>query len=167
MLLQNYRNKVRVDLSDQSKTYIGDDILDRALDRAISDLSRFLPLSKVLEVTFSATVTDEAWTSAAAAGTYVALTYKPIKYKSETVVNNAGTTMTRDTDYTIKYHEGKITQIDAGDIGEGESCTISYTKSGVIIDLTSIEDELISVDRLEYPYGGVPQTFVSDRKSVV
>lgn len=157
MLLQNYRNKVRVDLSDLAKVYITNDMLDRALDRAVSDLSRFLPLSKVLEVTFDITVTDEAWTSGAAAGTYVALANKPIKYQTEVVKNNAGATMTRDTDYTIKYHEGKITHISGKGIGDAEGCTISYTKSQLVIDLTEIADELIRVDRVEYPYGSVPQ----------
>lgn len=154
-------SRLRVDLSDTTKAVFTEDVLIRAVEKATSDLSRFLPLPKFSEYTLGFTVSAEAWTSAAAAGTYVALANNPIEPESETVLNNAGTTMTRDTDYTIKYREGKITHISGGDIGNAESCTISYTKSKLHLDISDIYSDMMRLERVEYPLGNVPQTFIS------
>ncbi len=161
MYITDARSRLQVDLSDITEAVFNNDVLDRSVQRAVSDLSRFLPLESVLEITLIFTITDEDWTSAAAAGTYVALANKPIKFDSETVANNAGTTMVRDTDYTMDYINGKITHISGGSIGNDEACTISYTKSEVTVDISSVESSLIRVDRVEYPVGEVPRKFVS------
>jgi len=154
-------SRLRVDLSDTTKAVFDEDVLIRAVEKATSDLSRFLPLDKVSEYTLDFTITSEPWTSAAAALTYVSLANSPIKPRSEVVVNAAGTTMTRGTDYIIKYRKGKITQIDAGSIGEGESCTISYTKSEIHLNISDIYSDMIRLERVEYPLGSVPQEFIS------
>lgn len=163
MLLTDARNRLRVDLSDidVDSILMSDDTLDRAVQRAVSDLSRFLPLDSTYEITLIWDVTNAPWTSAAAAGTYVSLAHKPIKYQSETVKNNAGTVCARDTDYYMDYMSGKITHISGGAIGDAEECTITYKKSPITLDLTSILSNLIRVDRVEYPVGDVPQSFVS------
>lgn len=161
MILSEARTRMRLDLSDVDADMLTDDALNRAVERAVSDLSRYLPLEDVYETTLIFEVSDEAWASAAAAGTYVSLASKPIKYGSETVKNAAGTICTRDTDYYIDYSLGKITHIDGGNIGDAENCTISYTKSKVAIDISSILSSLIRIDRVEYPVGDVPQSFVS------
>jgi len=161
MLITDARNRLRVDLSDVDETLITDDVLDRAVQRAVEDLSRFLPLESTHEVTLIFAVTDEKWNSAAAAGTYVSLANKPIKYNSETVKNAAEEACVRDTDYYIDYSLGRITHISGGKIGDSEDdCFISYTKSKTTVDLSSLTD-LIRVDRVEYPLGDVPQPFVS------
>lgn len=161
MLQTDAINRLRVDLSDTDRNlFTNDDVLIRSIQRAVADLSRYLPLDKILEVTLIFTVTDEAWTSEAAAGTYVALVNKPVKHGSEVVKNAAGTACVRDTDYTIDYTNGKITHISSGAIGNGEACTISYTKSEVIVDISSLMSDLIRVDRVEYPIGKIPQAFV-------
>jgi len=160
MILDEARTKLRVDLADTDEALLTDDVLDRSVQRAVSDLSRFLPLDKVYESTLIFTVTTESWTSAAAAGTYVSLANKPIKWDSETVTNNAGTACVRDTDYYMDYTAGKITHISGERIGNIEACTISYSKSKVTIDISSILEDLIRVERVEYPVGKVPQEFV-------
>jgi len=162
MNLTEYRDSLRVDLKDPGgeSAIWTDDELNRSIYRAMSDLSRFLPLEKVLEVTLKFTITDELWSSAAAAGTWVTLANKPIKYVSETVKNAAGIVCIRDTDYYMDYTNGKITHITASSIGDAEACTISYTKSQLGIDVSSLTD-LIRVSRVEYPVGEVPQSFVS------
>ena len=129
MLIDEARTRLRTDLADLDTASIDDDVLDRGVERAVSDLSRFLPLDKVYETTLIFAVTDEAWTSAAASLTYVELASKPIGYDSETVKNAAGVACTRDTDYYMDYANGKITHIPGGSIGNAESCTISYTIS--------------------------------------
>ena len=161
MLIAEAREMLRVDLADTAKTAFTADQLDRAIERAVFDLSRFLPRELVYEDVLVLTVSDEAWTSAAAAGTWVTLDNKPIKYQSEVVKNAAATTCTRDTDYYIDYANGKITHISGGAIGDSESCTVSYTKSEISIDISSILDDLIRIDSVEYPVGNVPQTTVS------
>jgi len=162
MNLTEYRDSLRVDLKDPGgeDTIWTDDELNRSIYRAMSDLSRFLPQEKVYEVTLKFTITDEAWVAAAAAGTWVTLGNKPIKYESETVKNAAGTVCVRDTDYYLDYTSGKITHITASSIADDEACTISYTKSRLGIDTSSLTD-MIRVSRVEYPVGDVPQSFVS------
>lgn len=157
--LTTMRTDIRLDLNDGSTLWSNDEI-DRCVQRAVADLSRYLPRERVYEATISLTVTEEAST-APAAGTYVALTYKPIKWDSETITDSTGaTTYTRDTDYTFDYTNGQYTIISTGDITEDDSLLVSYTKSGVQIDLSSKTD-LIRVLKVEYPVGDVPQSLAS------
>lgn len=162
MLLTEARNALRLDLkdTDPDAQILEDSDLDRAVGRAVSDLTRFLPRDLIYEVAVVFTITDENWTSAAAAGTWVTLANKPIKFNSETVKNAAGSPCERDTDYSIDYSNGKITHISGGLIGDNESCTISYDKSHIGVDLSSIIDSLVRAERVEYPVGQVPQLFV-------
>ena len=163
MYLPDARNKLRLDLmdTDEEAYLLQNDDLDRAIERAVSDLSRFLPRDLVFELTLLFTVTNEAWTSAAAAGTYVTLAHKPIKLNSETVKNDSGVSCLENADYYLDYTSGKITHISGGLIGNGKSCTISYTRSQVTMDIGSILNDLIRIERVEYPLGSIPQTFVT------
>ena len=162
MRLTEFLNNLRVELGDldEDNPKWTDDELRRTIDSAIHDLDRFIPQTKTYEVTVKPTVTGEAWTSAAAHGTYVQLANVMIKPASESVTNVAGTiTYTRDTDYTIDYSNGKITTISGGTMAVDTAYRISYTKSKLAIDLGSITD-LIRVVTVEYPMGNVPQTTV-------
>ena len=154
---ETMRIYIQLDLSD-SGTLWSEAELNRCIQRAVEDLSRFLPQELYYEETIDFDVTDEDWTSAGAAGTYVTLANKPIKEGSDTVKNAAGTAVVRDTGYTIDYSNGKITHISGGGIGNGEGCTITYKKSQIAIDLSDLSN-FIRVERVEYPYGDVPQNF--------
>lgn len=83
---------------------------------------------------------------------YVQLANKPIKRGSETISGES-----RDTDYIMDYTNGRIKFTDAGDMVANTAYTIAYTKSQVHVDLAPISQELIKVDRVEYPVGNVPQ----------
>jgi hypothetical protein len=85
-----YRENIGTDLGDAAHSIWSTTEIDRACERAVSDLSRFLPREKVYEVTLSKTVTKEAVTLAAAHGTYKALTYKNIKVGTEKVYIKRG-----------------------------------------------------------------------------
>lgn len=159
MNLTEYRGLLRVDLKDTGELWT-DDELNRCISKSVSDLSRFLPLEKIYEVTLGFTVTNKEWTAGASAGTWVALANKPIKYNSETVKDADSAACVRDTDYYMDYAAGKITHIASSKIANGEVCTISYTKSEIGIDVSSLTD-LIRVSRVEYPVGDIPQSFVS------
>jgi hypothetical protein len=162
MFLDDAISRLRTDLSDTGATQLlTNSELGRAVERAVADLSRFLPQNKVAEFTLNFTVTSESFTTGAAHGTYVSLAYKPIQLASEVVKNTAGTTTyTRDTDYTIDYTNGKITTISGGAMAVSTGYLVSYTKHNFTIDISSILSGLIKVTKVECPVGKVPREFV-------
>jgi len=93
-------------------------------------------------------------------GVWVSLANKPIKWGSEKDVTDVdANALTRNTDFYIDYMRGKIKAISGGGIVAGDTVTISYTKGQLWLDVSDLPD-LIKVDRVEYPVGSVPQTFV-------
>ena len=137
-----------------------DDDIERAVKRAYSDLSRYLPREMFYEVTLGFTVTDESFTSAAAHGTYVSLANHPVSKATGEIVKNAGGTVTykRDIDYTFDYMNGKITTISGGAMAVNTAYKITYTKSKISVDLSALSP--IRVEKVEYPAHNVPQKFV-------
>lgn len=148
---------IRTDLSDPS-AYWSNGQLQRCYTRALADFSRFVPYEKVYETyKEEKDVAGEHWTSVGFS-TWVSLANKPIKYDSETVTDSDGAACTRGTDYYMDYANGKILPISGGEIGVTEADNhITYEKDMVCIDLAALTD-LIRVDRVEYPIGGIPQT---------
>lgn len=145
---------LRTDLSDSGALWDTAE-LERAIARGISDLSRFVPREVVYEKTIVIAVTDEAWQTTDDLSEWVSLANKPIRFGTEVVKNNAGTTCVRDTDYTMDYSNGKILAISGGSISTTENCTISYSIDAVQIDLTALAD-FIRVEQVIYPAGKVP-----------
>ena len=85
----------------------------------------------------------------------VKLAYKPIKFGSVTITGRK-----LDTDFEMDYVGGRISMKSGGGLSAGTAYTIaSYTRSRIDIDLSTIIDDLIRVDRVEYPVGQVPQQF--------
>lgn len=91
--------------------------------------------------------------------TWVYFANRPIQSNSESGTDDASNVLTRDTDYVIDYIEGKVKAIASQNIAASEVCTFDYKKIYIGIDLTSIPD-LIRVQRVEYPIGQVPQSFI-------
>ena len=154
--------KLKLDLhdSDETSRLWTDDQFKRAIKRSVSEMSRHYPLEAVYEHTIDQTVTGEAST-APAAGTYLALTYKPIDPESEVVKSAGGTTYTRDTDYIMDYINGKYTIITAGSITAADTLAISYDKDMLGIDISALISDLIRIVHVEYPTGKVPQQKVA------
>lgn len=143
----------RLELSDPAAAW-SDNELIRCIDQVTGDISRLLPLESVYELTVDAEVTDEAWTSSL--GVAVSLTYKPLKFNSELVTDSTGaTTYLRDSDYTMDYHAGTITALATGDIPDSTGCLISYSKSRIAIDISSLS--AFQVLKVEWPASDVPQ----------
>ena len=93
-------------------------------------------------------------------GAWVSLANKPIKEASETVENAAGTTSyTRNTDYIMDYANGKIRPKAGGGLAAATAYLISYTIDEVSVDLSAVPD-FIRYQRVEYPVGEIPQSFV-------
>ena len=131
-------------------------VINRAIDEVTSDFSRVMPEELSYETTYRIAVTSESWTSGAAHGTYVALANALIKYESEVVKNAAGTvTYTRDTDYTLDYINGKITTISGGAMAVLTAFLITYDRSGIAINISSISNFITPI-RIETPLT-VPQ----------
>jgi len=163
MYLNDMLKQVKIDLKDDtsSSRLWKDDELKRCIERAVTELSKYIPRELVYELTTDFTVEDESST-APAAGTYLALDNKPIKPDSVTITDSAGgTTYTIDTDYIMDYNNGKYTIISDGSITASDSLLVSYTKSRLGIDISSLSDNLIRITHVEYPVGQVPQQFVS------
>ena len=159
--IQEARRNVRLDVSDVDSVYLTSDMVDRAIQRAVDDLSRFLPLQVVWEKTLVFAISAESFTTAAAHGTYAALANKPIRYQSESVTSADGlTSYARDTDYYMDYNNGKITTISGGSMLVSTAYKVSYDISMIGIDISSITD-LSKISEVEYPAGQVPQRFVS------
>ena len=160
--LTTYKSDILTDLSGVSDAEWSQVELDRAITKAMADLSRFLPNQLVWETTLDYDeVTDEAVTLTAH-GTYKDLANNPVEFDSERICVDAAetTTYTRDTDYTIDYTNGKITSISTGSIGATDTIYCNYKVSRITVDISGITD-LIRVDRVEYPVGNIPQSFIS------
>ena len=91
---------------------------------------------------------------------WVSLANKPIKWGSEKSVTDVdANALTRNTDFYLDYMRGKIKAISSGGIVAADTVTISYTKGQLWLDMSDLPD-LIRVDRVEYPVGDIPQSFV-------
>ena len=94
---------------------------------------------------------------------WVNLANSPIKWGSESATNDddSDAAVVRNTDFYIDYANGRVKAIAATTPGidAGDTCTFAYSKSQIGIDLSDLPG-LIRVQRVEYPVGEVPQTFV-------
>ena len=160
MTLSQIREALRIELGDTEALW-SDAELSRAIVKAVADIDRFFPLEEAYEITFKYAVADESWTTADEADpvNWTQLANKPISYSSEIVKSTDGaTTFTRDTDYTMDYTNGKIIRI-AGKMARNTAYKISYAQSKIALDLSALS--IIRIQRVEYPYGKVPQSFES------
>uniref|UniRef100_A0A6M3IGH0 Uncharacterized protein n=1 Tax=viral metagenome TaxID=1070528 RepID=A0A6M3IGH0_9ZZZZ len=87
-------------------------------------------------------------------GVYVQLAHKPVRLGTVTVTGK-----TLDTDYEMDYYNGQIAMKSGGAMVVSTAYAIAYTRSRIDIDLSTIIDDIIKVERIEYPAGEVPQRF--------
>lgn len=159
MKLTETRAALKTDLRDSA--YPSPE-LDRAVVRAVADFSKYFPNEKVYETTIIIEITAEAWTSAAAHGTWVSLANKPIEFGTEEITNVGATvTYVRDTDYRMDYINGKITTISGGSMAINTAYMASYNKSKAVLDITAIITNLIRVTVVELPVGDHPPAEIS------
>ena len=135
------------DLSAAAGTEWTQDEIERCIDAAVAELSRFAPRELMAEFTVPAEIVDEAWTSSSAVA--VALANKPIKYNSETI-KQAAVEFTRNTDYTVDYINGTVTMLAAGAMVDATASTITYTVHRAIFDISSILNaDLIAIEEVQ------------------
>lgn len=87
-------------------------------------------------------------------GIWIQLANKSIKLGSESI-----SSLVLDTAYEMDYSHGRISMKSGGSMTDATAYTIGYTKSRIDIDLSDIIDDLVRVDRVEYPQGELPQNF--------
>ena len=159
-VLTDFETAIGVDLADTGAATWTNTSKDRAINKAVADLSRFLPQEKLAEFAISRSITDEHVTTAAAHGTYASIANKPIERGTVLVKNTTNTiTYVENTDYTMNYIDGKITTVSTGAMLVNTAYNISYEKSAIAIDISSLTDmiRVTQVERLGY----IPQQFCS------
>lgn len=155
MTLTQFRTNIRLGLADAA-TFWSDAEIDRAVERTEFLLARLIPKKNIVETTITIDRTAEALTIASNTGT---TTYKPIKYDSETITNPDGTTVeVRDTDYTINYMTGVVTEI--GSLLADGAYTITYKQDTQRLDIGTLVTNPIRITRVEYPVGDIPPTYL-------
>lgn len=162
MKLEQYHTAVRLDLTDPAGAtpLFTDNEIDRALERAILDLSRWVPRERIHELTVEgATVTDTIASFLAATHSPYSTSRKLIKVGSVIITNTTtGLVLGLDTDYEVDYANGTITWLNVPTVAH--ALTIAYTLSNIAIDITDLDD-FINVGMIEYPGGNIPQESLS------
>ena len=151
--LSEYGNKIRWELADPDGIYSAA-VINRAVAKMEVLLGRLIPKKNVVETTITIDRTAEVLTISSDTGT---TTYKPIKYNSETVTKS-GTTYIRDTDYTINYMTGVVTEI--GSLLADGTYAITYKQDEQRLDISSLVSNPIKITRVEYPVGDTPPTYL-------
>lgn len=160
MLLTEMKEAVLASLGDEAGALVTDEYLTQSVHQAVQDISRILPQEKVLELQVDYEIADETFTSDHDTAVSLANTF--IEHDSETVNSaaaKAGTTYTRDTDYTINYTTGQITVLSTGSMADSTTYYITYDASRISLDISSLTN-LMKVVMVEYPIGKVPQHIV-------
>lgn len=144
MNLVEMRADIRIELSDGS-TFFSNDEIDRAVQKTVSLMSRFIPKRAVVETVLYRDIDDETLTIASDTGT---LSYKPIKKGSVTITGEK-----EDTDYEVNYLTGVVTEI--GSLLADGDYTVSYELDNRLLDISTLlaEETYIRIDRVEYPAG--------------
>lgn len=115
-------------------------------------MGRVIPKLTIAEFTLDRDIDDETLTIASDTAT---TTYKPVKYGSETITSGI-TTYVRDTNYTINYTTGVVTEITGMD---DDDYNIDYLLDPYVLDISSITDGMLNISRVEYPLNQNPQSY--------
>lgn len=148
MNLVTLRTNVKLTLGMAAGSQLSDDEIDRGVNQAVNAINRFFPRERVFTSVYNKTITDEAVTSND--DTVVALANKPLRFGSEIVklTSDPTTIFTKDTDYEMDYLSGTITTIGAGAIPNSTAILVSYENDPLMIDISSILTEMISIDKV-------------------
>jgi hypothetical protein len=150
MKLPDMISSTRIELQDQDSVLYEDSEITRAIEKSVGLMSRFIPRRTWKEVTITRTITSESLTIASSTGT---LAYKPIKVGSVVLTGKV-----LDTDYTIDYLTGIITEI--GSNLADASYTVSYSLADNMLDLEGILEDYIKIEKVEYPIGEASPTYI-------
>uniref|UniRef100_A0A6M3KIZ2 Uncharacterized protein n=1 Tax=viral metagenome TaxID=1070528 RepID=A0A6M3KIZ2_9ZZZZ len=144
---------MRLELQDPAdgSTIWSDAELTRGITKSVSLMSRLIPKRVIVETTLTREVTGEALTIASSTGT---LAYKPVKVGSVSITGE-----TLDTDYTINYLTGVVTE--KGALLIDGAYTVSYKLDPKMLDISTLLSDYIKIERVEYPAGDSPATHIT------
>jgi len=151
MLLNEMIGKIRVELQDKDTALFDEDDVNRAIDKAVLAMSRLLPNRKILETRLTRDIDDETLTISSNTGT---LTYKPVKANSLAIPSK-----TEDTDFEVNLLTGVVTEIGSG-LADTDY-TVDYELDPGKLDISSILEDYIKIEQVEYPVGDNPPTIVT------
>lgn len=159
MTRKTMRDAVIVELQETSE--LTDAEVDRAMDQAIHELSRFVPEEAVLEIIIDKTITGESFTSDH--GVAVSLASSPIIFASERVTNSGATiTYARTIDYTMDYLNGTITTLASGSMVDATSHLVNYTRDYRLINVSGLLTNPRRIIRVEGVSAGRLQSISTD-----
>ena len=150
-LLEKLTTDIRIEIADREAEIWEADEIVRAIEKAVSLMSRLLFKRDVIETTIVRTISSESLVIANSTGT---LAYKPIKADSVTITGKI-----LDTDYRINYLTGVITEIGSN-LGD-DTYTVSYELDPLLLDISTLLPDYIRIDRVEYPAGENPPSTVA------
>jgi hypothetical protein len=156
MKMPEMLDALRIEVQDTDKAIWDDVELIRAIDKSVSLMSRLIPKRAIVEAKIKVTITGETLTIASSTGT---LAYKPAQYGTVEISDK-----TLDTDYTVNYLTGVITEVGSS-LTDG-SYTVSYSIDPYILDISTILSDYIRIERVEYPVGNQPPSFITPLQEV-
>lgn len=144
-----YQTALRIELSDAA-TFFSNNELNRGIHKAVALMSRLIPKRAIVETLLDRSITGTL-TISSSTGT---LTYKPIKPGSLVITGKV-----ENTDYTVNYLTGVVTEVGA--LLPDAAYTVTYELDPHILDISSLLTDYIRIERVEYPVGESPPTFVT------
>ena len=153
MTLTELLVELRIEIQDAGSVIWTTAELTRAVQKTVSLMSRFIPKRVVVETTLTREITSEALTIASSTGT---LAYKPVKVGSPVITGEV-----LDTDYSINYLTGVVTEIGAL-LADG-AYIAKYDLDPLMLDISTLlpEENFIRIERVEYPAGDDPPTYIT------
>lgn len=161
MKIADFRRRIRedfIDLEISSADYVfRDNHIQRAIEAAIEDISRFVPNEKYAELVVSSSELTQTFSSTGITTlSEIQITNYPVRRPLS--ITNGGTTYTEETDYNVDYINGIITFPTGSAIialADGVTLTITYQKSRMIFplslkDLVSIKSVRVLSSNQEY-----------------
>jgi len=152
MILSAMLTEMRYELQDSGSAIWSDAELTRGVTKSVALMSRLIPKKAIVEQVITLDVKDEALTIASSTGT---LANAPVKYGT---VKITGETEGHDDDFTVNHLTGVITEVGSN-LADG-AYTVSYTIDPYMLDISSLLSDYIKIERVEYPVGDTPPTFI-------
>jgi hypothetical protein len=152
MTLPELIKAVQIEMGDSAASLFTTEEINRAIKKGSTLLSRYYSKKSLVETSLTTNYTSEALVIASSTGT---ITHAPLRYNLETIKNPAGVAMVRDTNYTINYLTGVVTEIGA--LLPDGNYTVTYTIDQQLFNFATLVPTFMRIEDIEYPVGQIPQ----------
>ncbi len=134
---------IQIEVQDDT---MDDEVIERAVTKTVSLMSRLLPKRNVSEYRIGGNVTSETLTIASSTGTLVV---HPVKVGSVKITGEV-----EGTDFSVNHLTGVVTEI--GSLLADGTYTVSYSRDPRAFDIAAQISDCIKIERVEYPAGQEP-----------